>query len=43
MGVASIGEAEVFAQNGISDILIVSEIVTAPKIARYALWRVRYG
>ena len=34
VGVASIGEAEVFAQNGISDILIVSEIVTAPKIGR---------
>ena len=34
VGVASIGEAEMFAQNGISDILIASEVVGARKIAR---------
>ena len=34
VGVASIGEAEMFAQSGISNILIVNEIVTALKINR---------
>ena len=34
IGVASVGEAEMFAQNGISDILLVNEVVTAPKINR---------
>ena len=34
VSVASVGEAEVFAQSGISDILIVNEVVGARKIAR---------
>ena len=34
VAVASVSEAEMFAQNGISDFLIVHEVVTAPKIAR---------
>ncbi len=34
IGVASVGEAEIFAQNGISDIFVVNEVVTAPKITR---------
>ena len=31
---ASVGEAEMFAQKGIYDFLVVNEVVTAPKIAR---------
>ncbi len=34
VSVASVGEAEAFAQSGISDILIVNEVVGAQKIAR---------
>lgn len=34
VAVASVGEAEIFAQNGIYDFLVVNEVVTAPKIAR---------
>lgn len=34
IGVASVSEAELFAQNGISDILVINEVVTAPKITR---------
>ena len=34
IGVASVGEAEVFAQNGISDILVTNQVVTASKIGR---------
>ena len=34
IAVASVGEAEVFAQNGISDILVINEVVTASKINR---------
>lgn len=34
VSVASVGEAEVFARSGISDILIVNEVVGAQKIAR---------
>ena len=34
VAVASVSEAEMFAQHGISDFLIVNEVVTAPKIAR---------
>ena len=34
IGVASIGEAEMFVQNGISDVLILGQVVTPPKIAR---------
>ena len=34
VAVASVSEAEMFAQHGISDFLIVHEVVTAPKIAR---------
>ena len=34
ISVASVGEAEIFAQNGISDIMVINEVVTAPKIAR---------
>ena len=34
IGVAGVGEAEMFAQHGISDILVVNQVVTAPKIAR---------
>ena len=34
VSVASVGEAEVFAQSGISDILIVNEVVGAQKVAR---------
>lgn len=34
IAVASVGEAEVFAQNGISDILVTSEVVMGSKISR---------
>ena len=34
VSVASVGEAEIFAQSGISNILIVNEVVGAQKIAR---------
>ena len=34
VAVASVGEAEMFAQNGISDFLVVNEVVTVSKIAR---------
>ena len=34
ISVASVGEAEIFSQNGITDIFIVNEVVTAPKISR---------
>ncbi len=34
ISVASVGEAEIFSQSGITDILIVNEVVTAPKISR---------
>lgn len=34
IGVASVGEAEVFAQNGISDILVTNQVVMASKISR---------
>ena len=34
VAVASVGEAEVFAQNGISDILLINQVVTASKINR---------
>lgn len=34
IAVAGVGEAEMFAQHGISDILVVNQVVTAPKIAR---------
>lgn len=34
VSVASVGEAEVFAQNGLGDILITSEVVPAAKITR---------
>ena len=34
VAVASVGEAEMFAQNGISDFLVVNEVVSASKIAR---------
>lgn len=34
VAVASVGEAEMFTQHGISDFLIVHQVVTAPKIAR---------
>ena len=34
ISVTTVGEAEVFAQSGISDIFVANEIVTKPKIAR---------
>lgn len=34
IAVSSVSEAGVFAQNGFSDILVINEVVTAPKIAR---------
>ena len=34
VAVASVSEAELFAQNGISDFLVVNEVVSASKIAR---------
>ena len=34
VGVASVGEGEVFAQYGVRDILVANEVVTAPKIGR---------
>ena len=34
VGVVSLGEAEVFAQNGISDILVTNQVVTTSKIGR---------
>ena len=34
IAVASVAEAELFVQNGISDVLVVNEVVTASKIAR---------
>jgi D-serine deaminase-like pyridoxal phosphate-dependent protein len=39
ISVATVGQAEVFAQRGFDDILIANEVVTRRKIERVSRWR----